>query len=83
MQSKYTAVAFGGWDALAGLGYVSAIHSVRYCGKRHSMKDIFWSTEAPMGEDKYTEPLLFSAPEIDLGLPGCDTVDRFGRRGLE
>ena len=28
-----------------------------------------------MGEDKYTEPLLFSAPEIDLGWSGCDTVD--------
>ena len=29
-----------------------------------------------MGEHEYTEPLLFSAPEIDLGWPGCDTVYR-------
>ena len=33
-----------------------------------------------MGEDKYTEPLLFSAPEIDMGWPGCDTVDRLAGR---
>ena len=74
MQSGDAAVAFGEWDALAGLCF--RIHSVRYCGKKHSTRDIFLPTEAPMGEHEYTEPLLFSAPEIDLVWPGCDTVDR-------